>query len=142
MSISWNFFVSKRVYKGSVETWVRKSNIKSEAELLVFLSRNRVRPPSPEQLSKINWDLAVDSTAKSSKDSTSEDTNALSAPLPTASVESEISLGQEALNQALENKEASSKKERSPRKKTATSKKPAAKQASTRKKRLSKSKTP
>ena len=134
MSISWNFFVSKRVYKGSVETWLRGSNIKNEESLLVFLSRNKVGPPSSEQLAEINWLSVVGPTLKTEDKITPEER--------TTPSEQKTSLGQESLNKALENKETTAKKPQSPRKKSAAPKKVTAKRASTKKKRVLKSKTP
>ncbi len=62
MSVSWNFFISKRIRKGDVDSWLSKVGIYNIDSLNERLKKIRVRPPSEKEALLINW--PVDPEAK------------------------------------------------------------------------------
>ena len=55
MSVSWSFFVSKRVRKGDVDLWLKNKHIYDMNSLLEYLSKIKVRPPTEKESGSINW---------------------------------------------------------------------------------------
>ena len=124
MSVSWNFFISKRIRKGDVDSWLSKVGIYNIDSLNERLKKIRVRPPSEKEALLINW--PVDPEAKNKLELSKAREGIIAEPAQLK----ETSLGQESLSAAIE---TSKIKKSTPRRRSSGKSEPAVKKPNTRK---------